>query len=123
MTKNCGYNSHRKWLSQNQTIPGAQAYTIKSNELVEMMNIGLFEPDPFKPKNLRKGNRNKKKEDKETIEAIIKSNPNDITPVELDPAVNKLPDSEESESDSEESIGEDLDTSNETEKSSEKDNA
>ena len=61
MTKNCGYNSLRKWLAQNQMIPGAQAYTTKSNELVEMMNSGSFEPDPFKPKNSRRANCDKKK--------------------------------------------------------------
>ena len=27
MAKNCAYNSLRKWLAQNQMIPGAQAYT------------------------------------------------------------------------------------------------
>ena len=84
--------------------PGAQAYPIKSNELVEMMNSGLFEPGPFKRKNSRKTNHNKKKkEDKETIRAVIESSPNDSIPVELDSAEEEVPDSdsEESESDSE----------------------
>ena len=38
MTKNYNYNSLRKWLAQNKMIPGTQAYTTKSNELVEMTN-------------------------------------------------------------------------------------
>ena len=48
--------------------PGAQAYPTKSNDLVEMMKSKMSEPDPFKPKNIRKRNRDrdrkkKKKED------------------------------------------------------------
>ena len=39
-TKGCSYSSLRKWLAQNQMIPGAQAYTTKSNKLVDMINSG-----------------------------------------------------------------------------------
>ena len=35
MTKGCSYGSLKKWLAQNQLIPGAQAYTTVSNELVD----------------------------------------------------------------------------------------
>ena len=56
MTKNCGYDSLRKWLAQHHMGPNGQAYPTSSNELVEMMNSGTFEPDHFKPKSKR-GNR------------------------------------------------------------------
>ena len=45
MTKNCGYSSLRTWLAQNHMGPNGQAYPTSSNDLVEMMNSGLFEPD------------------------------------------------------------------------------
>ena len=38
----------KKWLAQNQLIPGAQAYTTVSNELVDMINTGTFPPDANK---------------------------------------------------------------------------
>ena len=41
-TKGCNYGSSKKWLAQNQLIPGAQAYTKVSNELVHMINTGTF---------------------------------------------------------------------------------
>ena len=89
MTKNYGYNSLRKWLAQNQMIPGAQAYTTKSNEQVEIMNSGSFELDTVKQQNPKRGNcHNNKKKDEETIRAIIISSPNDTTRVELEPAEN-----------------------------------
>ena len=48
MMKGCNYGSLKKWLAQNQMIPGAQAYTTVSNELVDMINIGTFPPDASK---------------------------------------------------------------------------
>ena len=85
-TKNCGYSSLKTWLAQNQMSPGAQAYTTKSNDLVEMMNNKTFESDPFKPKDTRNRNRDrkKKKEDKKTVGAILKSSPNEPTPANLE---------------------------------------
>ena len=75
--------------------PGDQAYTTKSNELLEMMNRGSFEPNPFKPKNLGRANRNRKNnEDKEIVRAIIESSPNGSTPVELDLVEEEVPDSD-----------------------------
>ena len=95
MTNICGYNSLRKWLAQNQTSPGAQEYPTKANELVEMMNSGLFEPGPFKLKDCRRVMCDKKKkEDKGTVKAIIESSPNDIAPVELDLAEGEVPDND-----------------------------
>ena len=58
MTKNCGYDSLRKWLSKQHMGPHGQAYPTSFNELVEMMNSGNFEPDPYKSKSKRT-NRNK----------------------------------------------------------------
>ena len=43
MTKNCGYNSLRKWLTQHHMGPQGQAYLTSSNDQVEMMNSGNFE--------------------------------------------------------------------------------
>ena len=54
MTKNCGYDSLRKWLAQHHMGPNSQAYPTSSNDLVEMMNSGNFEPDPFQSKSKMK---------------------------------------------------------------------
>ena len=74
MTKNCGYSSLSKWLSQNQMSSGGQVYPIKSNDLVEMMNSKTFGHDPFKPKNSKRGNqkKKKKKDDKDDETAGLK---------------------------------------------------
>ena len=48
MTKNCGYESLRKWLSQQHMAPQGLAYPTLSNELVEIMNSGNFDPDSYK---------------------------------------------------------------------------
>ena len=93
-------------------IPGARAYTTKSNGLVKMINSGSFVQDTSKQKNPNRGNRHKnKKKDEETVRAIIESSPNDTTSELVE---NKGSVSEES--DSEESNGGDSDTSSETEK-------
>ena len=63
MTKGCSYGSLKKWLAQNQLIPGAQAYTTVSNEPVGMVNTETFPPDAKKQK--------QKKSDKETVVTII----------------------------------------------------
>ena len=68
MTKGCSYGNLKKWLAQNQLIPGAQAYTTVSNELVDMINTGTFLPDACKQKQ-KKG---KKKGDKEPLEQSSK---------------------------------------------------
>ena len=49
MTKNCGYTSIKKWLAQQFTGLNGQMYPSLSNDLVEMMNIGNFGADLFKP--------------------------------------------------------------------------
>ena len=64
MTKRCSYGSLKKWLAQNQLIPGAQAYTTVSNKLVDMINIGTFPLDA----NKQKQKKGKKKCDEETFE-------------------------------------------------------
>ena len=80
MIKNCGYESLRKWLSQQDMGPNAQAYPTVSVELVDIMNSGAFEAD--KPKGAGNKNKNKfknknknKNKDKskegETVEAIV----------------------------------------------------
>ena len=118
MTKGYSYSSLRKWLTQNQIIPGAQAYTTKSNELVEMINSGSFVQNTIKQKNPKRGNCYKnKKNDEETVGKIIELSPNYTTSVELEPVENKESDREEP--DSGESNGEYLDTSSETSKSNE----
>ena len=38
MTDGCSFGSLKKWLAQNQLIPGAQVCTMVSNELVDMIN-------------------------------------------------------------------------------------
>ena len=96
MTKNCGYESLRKWLSQQHMAPQGLAYPTSSNELVEMMDSGNFEPDPYKSKSKRndcKNNKNKNKDDKEeeTVGAIVEPTesipdapPTDPNPTEQD---------------------------------------
>ena len=103
-------------LAQNQMFLGSQAYPTKSNNLVEIMNSKMFEPDPFKPKNTRNCNCDRKKkmnEDKETVGAIAKSSPNKPPPDELDSVEKEVPDrdNEKTEPDSRESISEDSGTS------------
>ena len=74
MTKNCGYASLKKWLSQQHMAPQGLAYPTSSNELVEMMNSNNFEPDTFKSKskrNNRRKNKNKDDKEEETVGAII----------------------------------------------------
>ena len=72
--------------------PNGQAYPTKSNNLVEMMNSKTFEPDLFKPKNLKRGTWKKKKEDKETVGTIIEPVPNKPTAAESDPVGEEVPD-------------------------------
>ena len=57
MTNGRSYGSLKKWLAQNQLIPGAQAYTTASNDLVDMINSGTFVLDASK----RKQKKRKKK--------------------------------------------------------------
>ena len=76
MTKNCGYKSLRKWLSQQHLAPQGLAYPTLSNELVEMMNSGNFEPDPYKSKSKRNNrnknkNKNKNEKEEETVGVIV----------------------------------------------------
>ena len=54
--------------------PNGQVYPTVSNNLVEMMNSGTFEPDPFKLRSKRGNCKKKKKEekDKETVGAFLK---------------------------------------------------
>ena len=81
MTKNYGYGSLKKWLSQQHMAPQGLAYPTSSNELMEMMNSGNFDPDSYKS-NSKRGNRkkNKNKDDKEeeTVRAIVE--PTDLIP-------------------------------------------
>ena len=110
MIKGCNYGILRKWLTKNQIIPSAQAYTTVSNELVDMINIRTFPLDTSKQKQTKR-NKNKNN-DKETVEGIIKVNKesslNYTTPVELESVDNDELDSEESDS-------EESDTSSESE--------
>ena len=78
MIKNCGYESLRRWLSQQHMGPNAQAYPTASVELVDMMNSGAFEAD--KPKGAGNKNKNKNKnkdknkdknKQEETVGAVI----------------------------------------------------
>ena len=76
VTKNCVYESLRKWLSQQHMVPQGLAYPTSFNELVEMINSGNFEPDQYKSKskrNNRNKNKNKNKDgkEKETVGAIV----------------------------------------------------
>ena len=74
MTKNCGYASLKKWLSQQHMAPQRLAYPTSSNELVEIINSGNFEPDSYKSKSKqsnRKKNKNKDDKEDETIGAIV----------------------------------------------------
>ena len=105
MTKGCNYSSLRKWLAQNHLIPGSQAYTMVSNELVDMVNSNSFQPDASK----QKPNKNKnKKNDDETMGAIIM---NDQPSSEG--AVNDVPvESETEPTDNIESESEDSDSNN-----------
>ena len=56
MTKGCSYGSLKKWLAHYQLIAGAQGYTTVSNELVDMINTGIF-PLMQASKNRRKARR------------------------------------------------------------------
>ena len=120
MTKNCGYESIRKWSTQHHMGPNGQAYPTSFNDLVEMMNSGNFEPDPFKPKSKRSNrnkNRNKKNEEKdeETIGAIVEPSPTTPTTDKPDPVEN-VPDS-----DNDEPIDDDLEASSQRDDSSDED--
>ena len=105
MTKNFGYSSIIKWLTQQHTGPNGQAYPTTSNDVVEMMNSGNFEPDPFKPKSKRsnrhkgkgKGKRNQNKEkEEETVGEVIGSTP--IRPTEEEPPqTENVPDTDNDE--------------------------
>ena len=80
MTKNCGYDSIRKWVTQQYTGPNGQAYPTLSNDLVEMMNSGNCKPDSFKSRSKRNNrNKNKNKQNKgregETIGVVIEPAP------------------------------------------------
>ena len=95
ITKGCNYGSLKKWLVQNQLIPGAQAYTTVSNELVHIISTGTFPPA-----SKQKQKKGKKKGDKETVEAIIEvckeSSPADTLPIEYEPTDSVEQDSEDS---------------------------
>ena len=65
LTRSCNFDSLRTWLAQNHLIPGSQAYTTVSNEVVDMINTGNFPRNP--PYNPKK-NKSKKEE---IIGAII----------------------------------------------------
>ena len=84
ITKGCNYGSLKKWLAHNQMIPGAQAYTTVSNELVDIINTGIFSPDA----NKQKQKRGKKKGDEETVGAITEadegSSPTNTLPTEFE---------------------------------------
>ena len=69
LTRTCDYDSLRTWLAQNHLIPGSQAYTMVSNEVVDMINTRIFPPNlPYK--------KNKNKNGKEeTVSAIIQDDP------------------------------------------------
>ena len=96
MTKNCGYGSLKKWLSQQHMAPQGLAYPTSSNNLVEMMNSENFDPDSYKSKskrNNRKNNKNKNQDDKEeekagaiveSTELIPDTPPANPTPTEQD---------------------------------------
>ena len=70
LTRSCDFDSLRNWLAQNHIIPGNQAYTTVSNELVDMINTGNFPRNP--PYNPKK-DKNKKEE---TVGAIIQDTKN-----------------------------------------------
>ena len=83
--------------------PNRQAYSTLSNDLVEMMNSGNFESDPFKPKSKRSNrnkNRNKKKEEKdeEIVRAIVEPYPTTPTTDETDRVKDEVSDSNNDES-------------------------
>ena len=121
MTKVCSYGSLKKWLAQNQLIPGAQAYTTVLNELVDTINTGAFPLDASKQKQ-KKG---KKKGDEETVGAITKvgeeSSPVDTLPVEYESTDSKDSNSEDSDlfGASVSSTGEESHTSSKSEEVSE----
>ena len=120
MIKNCGFNSLRKWMAQHHMSPNGQTYPTSSNDLVEMINSGNFEPYSFKPRSKRfnRNKKNKKKEekDKETVREIVESIPNIPTMDKPDPVEDAVPDS-----DNDESIDGDSDTSSKGDDSSKED--
>ena len=102
MTKNCGYDSIRKWLAQQYMGPNCQAYPTSFNYLVEMMNSGNFEPDSFKSRSKRQNwnkNKNKQNTEKEekTVGAVIEPAPTTPTAEVPDPTED-VPDSDNVES-------------------------
>ena len=127
MTKNCGYDTLRKWLAQQHMSPNAQAYPTSTNELVNMMNSGNFEPDPFKSKSKSKRNnwnknknKNKDEKEEEVVGAIVEPTvlipdtptndeqdlTDDDTPVmdESRPVKEDVPDSDSDESTNNDSV-------------------
>ena len=68
ITKGCMYSSLREWLAQQQ-LSGNLAYSLQSNELVEMINSGNFAPNPPW---VHKNQKNKSKNNnEETVGAVI----------------------------------------------------
>ena len=69
ITKGCMYSSLREFLAQ-QELSGNSAYSLQSNELVEMINSGNFAPDPpWVHKNQK--NKQNKGNNEETVGAVI----------------------------------------------------
>ena len=84
--------------------PNGQAYPTSSNDLVEMMNSGNFEPDSFMSRskisnrNKNKNKQNKgKEEEEETVEVVIEPAPINPREEELDPTED-VPDNYNAES-------------------------
>ena len=116
MIKNCGYESLRKWLSQQHMGPNAQAYPTVSNELVDMMNSDVFEAD--KPKSGGKKNKYKNKDkdkDKnkegETVGAIVEQAEEDTDTSSSDP---ESSDDDHTNTNDEDATSEDIDNEEES---------
>merc|ERR1711966_575689 len=69
ITKGCMYSSLREFLAQ-QELSGNSAYSLQSNELVEMINSGNFAPDPPWVHKSQKNKQNKGNNE-ETVGAVI----------------------------------------------------
>ena len=105
ITKGCMYSSLREWLAQ-QEMSGNSAYSLQSNELVEMINSGNFAPDPPW---VHKNQKNKNKSNnEETVGAVITHETET--------------DSEDSESGSEEDSDKENESEDESEEESEDEN-
>ena len=102
MTKNCGYDSIKKWLAQQYIGPNGQAYPTLSNDLVEMMNSRNFEPNSFKSRSKRSNrNKNKNKQNKGKKEEIVRAviEPAPTIPKEEEPNLTEdVPDNDNTES-------------------------